>query len=375
MRRPDLLVRARRLTAAAIAGALLVPLAPSAMGSAAVPPMRFDVAIWGCRVGVSSIARPDGTPVTVTVRRADGTLLGVRHPVVESTSVLAWYLRPHGARCAFTIRAGDRISLKVGDTKQTFRVPSIVPFTDPVGAVTRGWLPDDGGSFALLTLDLATGDDGFVGHSLVPFLHTTGAGSWYADVHAVAERSVGVGDALEVVWSAWNGSTSVIQPVAGMTARPGTSSVSGIGRRGRTVRVTLLSPSGTVRASGSTRVTRDRGAWTVVLRHDGARVRIRAGDRLISNVVPDASLRVIDPGLTLDAATGLLSGRCHAGGWAWATYASEGASGSVGLMLGPDGRFSTLDLAGLRPFPPEMRVALSCHTSTGMEVRDRATPS
>lgn len=369
--------RPHRLAAAALAGVTAFVLVPPPVPVAAAGfPFRVSTAIWGCRADLSNIPWTDGTVVTVRVRQADGTLKGTTVAEVTDSQAVATWTVPGKTACALAIVPGDRIVARVNSSsRRTFTVPDVVPRADPVADVVRGPATSLPGTIQTLMLELHTGPWASENADVTSTIVAHADGSWAVLLPDIGGRGLAVGDVVSVDWmgDALDHVTAWL-PVAGMTARVGKAKVTGTGRRGQTVRVTLLAATGAVRASGSTTVTRPHNAWSVTLRRNGAKVSVRPGDRLVSTVVSDASLTVVDPALTLSASTGRLTGRCPAGGWGAAWYASGDASGQMRLTLDGQGRFQADDLAGLRPFAPGTYVEVACHNAIGMEIRDRAVP-
>lgn len=80
------------------------------------------------------------------------------------------------------------------------------------------------------------------------------------------------------------------------------------------ITVTLRTAAGKVRARTTRSVTRDRST-TFAFRRDGRAVRIRAGDRITSDLAADANLTVPGISLDVDVPGASVSGRCFASEW------------------------------------------------------------
>jgi hypothetical protein len=97
-----------------------------------------------------------------------------------------------------------------------------------------------------------------------------------------------------------------------LLVQAGSAGAVGRGTPGETLHV-RLHRNGRVRGTGT--ATPDaRGAWQTTIRHDGVPVPVRVGDRITSDLAPDANLTVRAISITADLAADSAAGRCYPDG-------------------------------------------------------------
>ncbi|MFN8621631.1 MAG: hypothetical protein U0869_12895 [Chloroflexota bacterium] len=288
---------------------------PSAAGPADASGLTIQAFIWQCVAFGGGV--PDGqTLASVTVRRKDGTKVAVDQ---IGDSLGSWQMatvcdnKGKGA-----ILPGDRIKLTLSDTtSRTFIVPDLIPYGDPSTGKLGGPAPA-GGTLVVKVATCDGSEPGDCGTYVISdhptYVRGAKAWSWTAFNYPVdtLQRTWLTGlDLLTVQWEP-NASEhyEVTQYDANVLVRAGSPLVTGYGRLGKGVTVTLKSAKGAVRATGTTTVKGFRGAWSVTLKQDGRKVAPRVGDVVSASIIGAGTLKLRRLGLTVDPAMPTLHGQC-----------------------------------------------------------------
>lgn len=336
---PPIRPRLGRLTAALVLPALLLgsvasPVAaarPRATGPADASGLTINAFIRECVVYGDGV--PDGTSVSaVTMKRANGTKVAVDTFADASGSWQMSTVCDNKGKGA--ILPGDTIQVFLSDaTSRTFTVPDVVPYGDPSTGKLGGKAPAGG----TLVVKLATcdgnepGDCGTYVLSEHPsFVNANGAWSWTAFEYPVGDLMRTWLTGLDLITVDFSPNANEFYRAtsydANYLARVGSPVVTGYGRIGRKVSVTLKTAKGAVRATGSTTIKGYRGAWSVTLRKNGKKVAPRVGDVVTATNVAKGTLKLRKLGLTVDPDMPTLIGQCWPSRLWWVARSSVASS-------------------------------------------------
>jgi hypothetical protein len=342
---------------ALLLGATATPAAaatPRATGPADASDLTINAFIWECVAYGDGV--PEGASVTgVTVKRKNGTTVAVDD---VSSDAGGWSMATVcDGKGKGAIRPGDTIRVTLSDASfRTFTVPDLLASGDPSTGRLGGKAPEGGA----LTVTLRTCDgspDSSCDTLLISdgpsFDAGDGAWSWVAPEFSMGDmkRTVLTGlDRIEVGWRPNAGEYyEATSYDATYLARIGSPIVTGYGRLGSKVTVTLRTANGAVRAKGTTTVKGFRGAWAATLKRDGKKVAPRRGDIVTASIVAKGLLKLRTLALTVDPDMPTLRGRCWPARY-WSVRLPDLSSAGAWTEL--DGTFAlnfvTLPAAGTK---------------------------
>ncbi|MFN8622443.1 MAG: hypothetical protein U0869_17045 [Chloroflexota bacterium] len=356
-------MRTRTLVLSTLLAASIVGM-PAAAATATSPagivsPYTLSVTLWGCELqgdGVQASAF-----VNVSVRRK-GSLLGQQK--VQATGGGDYYA-DFCTSPKVQLRAGDTVTvLRTRVDQRTFTIPDIAPRIDVGKGKASGSTPP--GTIALAPQNCWARSYCLPGIGLI-----LNGGTWS---HALAGDAGGGGDLLGVTWSGTGATVGEVvrvdMPVPYFAVRTGSSKVTGSGRPGQKVKVTVRTKGGKVRGTGTGRAKGPLGAFTIKVRSGGKAVTLRTGDRVSVSIYAGARLTVVPADIAVDAFTGHVTGHCFKDSAKVFVEARKGISSiSQNLFTDVDGAFD-LDASGLTlPLAPEVTGSAMCANSQGNELR------
>lgn len=347
---------ASTLLAASLA-ASLAP-APAAVAAPRHPaltsPFTLSLQLWDCYV--PGDGAPAGATITVSLLR-DGALVASTKGTADGGGGYAgdFCAKPKGR-----VRPGDTITVfRTRDDRKTFSVPDVQPRIDVVGGSASGTTP--AGSITITPKNCASRQLCLSGIGKVLL-----GGDWSEPLGGDAGSG---GDLLDLTWSGGGMSVRSSMPVPYFAAKAGSSRITGAATPGQKVSVILRTKGGRIRATGTARANGPNGGFTVTLRHNGSKVKVRTGDRLRSTVYVGAKLRMVPAGLSIDGATGHVTGHCFKESSKVLAEARKGlASVTDSLFTALDTSF-LLDASGLGlPLGAGTKATARCANDQGNEL-------
>lgn len=320
--------RLRRLLPALVLPALLATAVPAgatrpraAVGPADASGLTIQAFIWECQLYGAGVPA-DQAVTSVTLKRRNGGKVAIDD---VQTSEGFWQARTVcDNKGKGAVLPGDRIKVTLTDTSsKTFTVPDLLPYGDPGKQTIGGPIPAGPGTLRVVVQPcdgaavLGLCDREYPQAWPSP-IYTQGSGSWRwkaprfpvdGDLNVMRGPLTGL-DLITVDWTTADGFYRVIQHDSSFLARVGSPKVTGYGRLGKPVTVTLRSAKGVVRATGTTTVNGFQGAWSVVLKKNGRPVAPRVGDVVSASIVSKVSVKLRKLALRINPVMPNLDGSC-----------------------------------------------------------------
>lgn len=351
---------------AALTAAALPATAAAAPSPAVVSSYTLSLQLWDCYAqGGGAIGNAN---LKVTLRR--GTT------IVATTTFQAG---PAGQFTPDFCVLGGRARIRPGDTltvfrtrgdQRTFTIPDVAPRIDVGADTASGTTPP--GTLSVSPQNCTARELCLLGIGKILL-----AGAWSEPLSGDTSQG---GDVLGVVWGGTGSnaglSVNALMPVPYFSVKRGSASVTGAARPNQKVKVTLRTKSGALRATGTARAKGPNGGFTVKLRHDGAAVKVRTGDKLTSSLYPGAKLTVVKADLAIDTVTGHVTGHCFEESTKVLAEARVGLATSTESLFTDIDRAFDLDASGLGlPLPSNATARAVCANAQGNELRLSATAS
>lgn len=339
--------RPRGLFAAAIALSLLALAAPVAAGS----PFRIVGEVGHPCLKVEN--RPGSETLRITQKRPTNT--GTRK--LASTVITA----PDGSGCVTPLRAADILVVTYdGVIQRTVSVPRLSVSLQPGAETVRGRMPTDAIYSSVAVLD-RTATRPFSTQYYNPPLD--GDGGFLIDVSSsVGDLTPGDG-AMVSYGSPADDAWQVRQSTLAVAVRAGSSRFTGVAPRSSTVRL-VLKRGATVRGTATVRLKPGRDEFAGDFRRNGAKVKVKPGDRVLRSGGSAVLVTVIQPQIAVVGADhGSLTATCRPNQpfavVADGTYAAWGTADGDGIA-------TATKITGFGPDLPSGTVAkVWCQTSTG----------
>ena len=287
----------RRLALALSVGSLALSLVFPGH-AAAVVLFTFDVEMGqGCASGTG----PASTQLTIKLKSSSGTLQG--KAIVTTDGTGDWFT------CDFwwEVDPGDTISANDGSNSRTFTIPSVSFKANRVSDVVSGLAPANS-SVNIQVLDC---QDFSCSSAATSTRSTSASGAFSKDFTAM--YNLRGNDRVIVTWTSPNGDTvQADHEVANLYVTLGSPDVSGIANPGGQPTIELRAANGNLRGSFTDGAGHYYGNFSGVMRNGaGLSVDALAGNKVIGSFATDATVNVMDPGLTGNPGTDVISGTCY----------------------------------------------------------------
>jgi hypothetical protein len=323
-------------------------------GLASVPalgaqPLQVDLQLGSPCMGGT---KPHIQPITVKLLRANGTTLEARHDDSAGGGWMLCFLHHVPV-------AGNKLQLINGSATHSLRVPDFTLAISRTTDLVSGRAP------AATVLHI-TYHECYPAGCDTPQLRGTTAnsnGRYHKDLSTSAIDIDG-SDQVDASFSNSHGDSFLRTTFAPYVEikKPNGIYVSCVPRGTTTVK--LRSSSGALRATRSFHATQDCSGFFGSFRKGGHAINVHTGDRITSDLSPDA--RLVWPTMSVNGSVGTLSGRCLANSQYMVFISRGGTSTTWSGTTDPDGIF--LGTPSWK-FQAGDRLDLICESSRGDHVR------
>jgi hypothetical protein len=292
----------RLLVALALAGASLVGGSAGASAGTANT-VEFVVTIGDCVIhGTATLETADS--FRLIVRDAHDQLKA--RVDVDVSNDGFWNA---GCIAGGPIKVGDRLRARLpgGSFIHLFVVPKLTIAVDRVTDVISGVGPANGQVGVAVQQCVPGGY--FCAAGLVDTVPTGPDGSYSHDASALGDIDGWGAGAVRWVESVPGDAVQRFGRAPYLVVAAGSAVTGGLATPGVAVHVQLRR-HGQVRATGSAVPGSPEGAWQATFRHDGHPVPVKVGDRITSDLAPDADLAVRAISIAADLGADTATGRC-----------------------------------------------------------------
>ena len=305
-----------------------------------------------------------GATVKLTQKRK-GATLATATKVADASGDVSLKLKP--------LQPGDAVLIDVDGAQRTLTIPDLRLSIDAASDRLSGRVPTSqlDGHLAVASqvgsYTLGGDNQDFTAHA---------DGTFSEDLTSI--HDIQGGELVRLDWvSPANDSFSLDSFAPAVTTQVGLSTVEVYGKGGSTATVTLKASNGAVRGSAKVTIPRDGRPATATFHKSGAKVAVKAGDRIVHSAAPAISFKVLANTLVLTkTGGGDVSATCFPsslyvlgsifGGGAF-DYLADGATDSTGAL-------SVSDISNTgTTLPSGYQVMLICENADGYAQNFRAT--